>query len=407
MRDDADLAECTEFRQAVQARPPRIVHGTAALSAALVLTALVWAGVTEADLVVTAPGTVRPVTSTHAAKARFGGRVVQVKFREGQTVEPGDVLVQLDTEKLDNDILKRLQTLRALEDEAAKGSALVGSLARQHAADAAAIEAKLAQAREEVEAARKRGELDVQLARDELREAERQDAVMRQLAPTRAVTPDEVAKAAAKVREARTKLTRAELPVEDGKVTVLQKELAQAAEGYAVKKQEAEMRLAATEGEVRAARKDLDNLRWERDQACVRAPVGGVIVAGDRKEGDIIEAGGVVAEVAVQKGFRFEVQVSSADVGVLREGMPARVKLAAFDFDRYGTVPGTVGFVSPDSKGSGVYTVRIDLEGDAVGRGEFRGPIKLGMAGQAEIVTRRESLLALLVNRVRQAVRLG
>ena len=131
-------------------------------------------------------------------------------------------------------------------------------------------------------------------------------------------------------------------------------------------------------------------------------------MAGDLKEGDILEPGRVVAEVAVQKGFRFEVQVPSGDVGPLREGMPARIKLSAFDYERYGTLPGTVCFVSPDSKGSDpAYTVRIELEGDEVGRGEYRGRVKLGMAGQAEIVTRRESVLALLVKKVRHAVRLG
>jgi multidrug efflux pump subunit AcrA (membrane-fusion protein) len=116
----------------------------------------------------------------------------------------------------------------------------------------------------------------------------------------------------------------------------------------------------------------------------------------------------VVAEIAVQKGFRFEAQVPSADVGPLREGMPARVKLSAFEYDRYGTLPGAVCFVSPDSKGADpAYTVRVELEGDDIGRGEFRGRVKLGMTGQAEFVVRRESVLALLGKKVRHAVRLG
>jgi hypothetical protein len=34
--------------------------------------------------------------------------------------------------------------------------------------------------------------------------------------------------------------------------------------------------------------------------------------------------------------------------------------------------------------------VRIDLDGDEVGRGAWRGRVKLGTAGRAEIVTARE-----------------
>jgi multidrug efflux pump subunit AcrA (membrane-fusion protein) len=410
MRDNpvADLADCTEFRQALRARPPRAVHGTALVATALVAAGLVWAGSTEADVVVIAPGVVRPVTATQEAKARFGGRVVRVTFREGQEVTQGDILVQLDTDRLDNDVQKREQTLRALEDELAKAADLLGSLARQWEADTAAIEAKLTVARVDTRARRERQELDVRQARDDLREAEREEATLRRAAVAQAVTRSELDKATAKVREARTKLARAVLPVDDGQERVLTQELVQAKATYTVKRQEAEARQAAKQGEVRAARKDLDNLRWERDQACVRAPVGGVVVAGEPKEGEIVEPGRVVAEIAVQKGFRFEVQVPSADVGPLREGMPARVKLSAFEYDRYGTLPGTVCFVAPDSKGADpTYTVRVELEGEEIGRGEFRGRVKLGMTGQAEFVVRRESVLALLGKKVRHAVRLG
>ena len=57
--------------------------------------------------------------------------------------------------------------------------------------------------------------------------------------------------------------------------------------------------------------------------------------------------------------------------------------------------------------GGPMYTVRIDLDGDEVGRGQVRGQVKLGMTGQAEIVIRRESVLALFGKKVRHAVRLG
>jgi hypothetical protein len=57
-----DLAECTEFRQTLQARPPRIVHGAALLLVVLLAVALGWSSLTKADLVVRAPCRVRPIT---------------------------------------------------------------------------------------------------------------------------------------------------------------------------------------------------------------------------------------------------------------------------------------------------------------------------------------------------------
>jgi hypothetical protein len=58
-----DLADCTEFRQTLPARPPRIVHWTVILLAPLLGTALLWTALTGADLAVRASGRVRPVTA--------------------------------------------------------------------------------------------------------------------------------------------------------------------------------------------------------------------------------------------------------------------------------------------------------------------------------------------------------
>jgi multidrug efflux pump subunit AcrA (membrane-fusion protein) len=86
-----DLADCTEFRQTLLARPPKIVHGTAGLMVLLLGAALAWAGATRANLVVRAPGRVRPVSTPEkvycAARGELlgpgvGGRVVEVKARE-------------------------------------------------------------------------------------------------------------------------------------------------------------------------------------------------------------------------------------------------------------------------------------------------------------------------------------
>ena len=50
MRSDLirDLDDCTEFRQALRARTPRIVHGTAALLIVLLAAAFAWMALTKA-----------------------------------------------------------------------------------------------------------------------------------------------------------------------------------------------------------------------------------------------------------------------------------------------------------------------------------------------------------------------
>src|SRR5262249_26979235 len=140
--------------------------------------------------------------------------------------------------------------------------------------------------------------------------------------------------------------------------------------------------------------------------------IDGIVTAGDVKVGDVLESGKPALELARQEGFLFEAEVPSEEIGLVRVGMPARIKLDAFDYQRYGTASGTVRFLSADSgtpkdPKTAIYTVRIALEREFIGRGELRGQIKLGMAGQVEVLTRRESLLALLVKRIRQTISLG
>src|SRR5262249_53909992 len=102
------------------------------------------------------------------------------------------------------------------------------------------------------------------------------------------------------------------------------------------------------------------------------------------------------------------------------------IKLDAYDYQKYGVLAGTVTYLSPDSRvadkldagtesesrvkartAPAGFIVRVELHADEVGRGELRGRVKLGLSGTAEIVTGRESVLAILVKRIRKSISLG
>jgi HlyD family secretion protein len=423
MRNDRvlDLADCTTFRQALLARPPRFAHGAVVLSVGLLAAALAWAALTPADLVVRARGRVRPlvtpqsVFSTARAEvlsAGTGGRVVEVYFREGDEVAEGALLVRLEARQLDNEIAKERQTIRAAEEELANLSRLEELTARQFEAARARAEAELAQAQEEVRQAELRRAVDIRSAEVELEAVRAEEARYRRVAAGSAVSAAELDQTIGRRREAEQKLERARLPVLTGRVRTAERALEQVGHDYAVRRKELELKRKVKEGEQAAVRIGLAGRELERRQSEIRAPLSGIITRGDLKVGDVLEPGKPALEIAQQAGFLFEATVPSEEVGHLQVGMPARVKLDAFDYQRYGTVGGTVCFLSPDSGPAGgqpqpAYTVRIALDGDRVGRGELRGQVKLGMAGEADVVTGQESLLTLLVKRIRQTISLG
>jgi len=410
-----DLADFSEFRQSLLARPPAIVHGTALLLVALLGTALAWAALTPANLVVRATGRVRPVTSPRKVvpggeSAGAAGRVVEVNCREGDEVRRGDVLVRLDTQRLDNDAARRRRSIRTGEDELAELDRLAGLLERLATAGLAKAEAEVAQARDELGRATERQGSEVRLAERELHDAADEESVTRRLAAGGAAARMELSKAETRSLEAREKLNRARQSLDASRVEVTRRALELTEQEHAMRRNELTTKRQARQGEVDAARLELANLELERQRAVVCAPADGVVVRGDVKVGDLLDRGQPVVEIAEQMGFRFEAAVPSEEVGRLDVGLPVRVKLDAFDHQRYGTVSGRVCFISPDSGTAegrpASYTVRIELDGPEVGRGDFRGRVKLGMAGTAEIVTGRESVLSLLVKRVRQTISL-
>jgi HlyD family secretion protein len=414
-----DLAHCTEFRQSVEARPPRVVHGTVWLLGAMLAAALAWAALTRADLVVRAPGLVRPVTTPYKVfagangetlSATPGGRVVAVHFREGDEVSAGQVLVELETAQLDNEIAKVRRTIKAGEDELAKLDQQQVYLEKQIEAEKEKDKAVLTQAQSKVDKAKRDQVTNINLAKEEKEGAQYEEETLRRSG--RGASAGDLQKARQRVHVAEQKLRHAQDPVDESEIEVARRALKLTADNSELRKNDLARQKVTRQGEVDAARLELDKLEQQRQQATVRARVAGVVTAGDVKVGDILERGRPMAEIAEQKGFAFEVSVPSEEVGRLRVGMPVRVKLDAFDYQRYGTATGTVRSISADSSvpqgGKAVlYVVKIDVDGDEVGRGQFRGQIKLGMAGQAEIVTGQETLLSLFLKKIRQSISLG
>ena len=86
----------------------------------------------------------------------------------------------------------------------------------------------------------------------------------------------------------------------------------------------------------------------------LRAPQAGVVkdLATDTV-GTVVAAGTVLLTlVPAGDALEAEVAVANADAGFVRVGQPARVKIAAYPFQKYGLIDGTVVRVDPDANGA-------------------------------------------------------
>ena len=94
------------------------------------------------------------------------------------------------------------------------------------------------------------------------------------------------------------------------------------------------------------------------------------------------------------------------DIGFVRAGMRAKIKLATFPFQEFGTVDGMVDQVSPNGivneKLGLVFPAKIKLQKNFI---KVRGKdVKFipGMAAIGEIVTRKRSILSSLIQPITQ-----
>jgi HlyD family secretion protein/adhesin transport system membrane fusion protein len=103
-----------------------------------------------------------------------------------------------------------------------------------------------------------------------------------------------------------------------------------------------------------------------------------------------------------------EAQIPPSDVGHLKPGQPVKVKVSAYEFSRYGNIPGTLESVSASTfqneDKQSFYKARIRLEKNYAGNDASRNLILPGMTVQADIVTGEKTILGYLLKPIQVAM---
>jgi HlyD family secretion protein len=152
-------------------------------------------------------------------------------------------------------------------------------------------------------------------------------------------------------------------------------------------------RLALVEkGRVKTARMDVESI--------IRAPISGTVLELLVHEGDPVvpltsyQAGTALTTLADMSTLLFKGTVDEIDVGKLREGMPAHIKVGALPDAK---VEGTVYRISPKSKvaeGATLFDVDIDLK-------PAEGVVlRAGFSANADIVIREKQNVLLVPERL-------
>lgn len=114
---------------------------------------------------------------------------------------------------------------------------------------------------------------------------------------------------------------------------------------------EASNELVRTESELAQARENMAMRADPVDRAELRSPMKGIVKnIKINTIGGVVSAGQPILEIVpIEENLLVEAYIRPNDVAFIRPGLPAVVKLTAYDFALYGGLEGTVTLISPDT----------------------------------------------------------
>jgi len=347
-----------------------------------------WASQAEIEQVTRAGGKVMASSRTQVIQTPDGGVVEKLFVREGAAVRKGDLLVQLDNTKAS----------AALADSSEKAAALNASLARLRAetlgtpyrpAGSGAFNELQHRLYERRQTALKE-ELSVLTKSAELarREVELNEPLHRagDISAAEFLRLQRVANETA------------------GQVTLRRNKFLQ----------DAQAELAKTEEDLASVQQMLNDRRGSLEHTQLRAPVDGVVnLITQTTQGAVLRAGDEIMQLLpTGDDLIIEARLRAADIGFVRPGMLAAIKLDAFDYSIYGALDGVVSYVSSDALTERTpqgeqpyYRTHIRISGKRF-KGEKADQIVLqpGMTATAEIITGRHTVLDYLLKPVKKTV---
>ena len=427
---EAELA-----RERLQGRAP-VLAGALIASIALLLMALLgWLAWAQVDEVVHAAGAVEPAGRVKIVNHPRGGRVAAIHVREGEEVAAGAALVSFDGEVARSErseLMGRLQLRTAevarLEAEAAGRDLVAGPVERQ---DLAAAQQALLAARNAAHASRKMALAQaVATRRGELRTAQADVARLRSGLELLRQQREAVKELAERGLYPTLKVVQVERQYSDDAGELAKARAALDAAKAALAEAESRQQELETErrSEILAA---LSDTTAERDRLAEQLRAQEAILAGLEVTAP---AAGIVQEIVVaapgqavaphetlmklvprSEGLVVQAKVANRDVGRLHAGMPATVKVRAFDYLRYGALDGVLQKVAADAApdprtGELAYAVTVLTARGHLGQRAGELEVVPGMMVDVDLKIGERTILSYLTDRIfrfREAFRDG
>ncbi|HAZ78058.1 MULTISPECIES: HlyD family efflux transporter periplasmic adaptor subunit [Enterobacteriaceae] len=377
------------------ARQGRFYSSVIWLTLAGLLIFVVWAWWAILDEVTVGTGKITPSTHAQVIESLDGGIVSAMLVREGDIVERGQMLARLDPTRFQSNYGESAARVRALRASSERlRSELTGEPLRF--SEESMREPELVARERQLYESRRRNlnetvanlQKTYQLVMSELR-----------------MTQPLVAKGAASEVEV-IRLQR--------QATELQGKIDEARNQFAVRAREEQVKNNADlDAQIQAMSGKADQV----DRTTLFSPVRGIVKDIQvTTVGGVLQPGGKLMEIVpLEDQLLVETRINPRDIAYIRPGLPATVKVTAYDSSIYGNLTGLVEVVSPDTLQDEVrrdqfyYRVYVRTKSaELQNKSGQRFPILPGMVANVEIKTGQKSVMDYLIkplNKVNEALR--
>ncbi|WP_426369214.1 HlyD family type I secretion periplasmic adaptor subunit [Pseudocolwellia sp. HL-MZ7] len=125
--------------------------------------------------------------------------------------------------------------------------------------------------------------------------------------------------------------------------------------------------------------------------------------------GGVVKPGETIVEIVpTEDMLMVEAKVTPRDIGFIYPGLPAVVKITAYDFARYGGLKGKVVHISADTtqdkEGNSFYIIRVKTEASSIrNKNNEEMPIIPGMLSNVDVITGKRTILEYILNPILRA----
>ena len=388
---------------------------------------VMWAAVAQVDEVTRGEGKVIPSRQVQVLQSLDGGFVSEILVREGQIVQPEQMLLKIDETRFVSSVKESRVQYLALAAKAARLRALSDGKPLEMPAEVLKEDPKTADEERRLYESR-REELDTQvsIARQQLAQRQQElnelrakyenaarafDLTSKELSVTKplinsgAVSEVELLRLERDVARFRgdRDMTSAQIGRVQAAITEANRKIQEVELAF---RNESGKELAETMAKLNSLSEGSVALSDKVARSVLRSPVKGTVKRLlVTTVGGVIQPGKDVVEIVpLEDNLLLEAKVQPRDIAFLRPGQKTVVKFTAYDFSIYGGLDGVLEHIGADTvtdeKGNAFYIVRVRTDKATIGKDL---PIIPGMIAEVEIITGEKSVLTYLLKPVLRA----